>query len=157
MHEDWRGIRRRPGYHDLLNMNDVDMLTGAEWLNDAVINYFGKATVEGTKIVFVESQFFQALDSRTTKDKVSRHEETKSFLKVAERGYGLYVTPARVAGCHWVVFCMDFAEGKICCLDSYGMTFDRAKGSIRIKKCHKKWKKSTFFLTPPPLGSFGLF
>ena len=91
-----------------------------------MINYFGKAAVEGTKIVFVESQFFQALDSRTTKDKVSRHEETKRFLKVAERGYGLYVTPARVAGCHWVVYCMDFAEGNICCLDSYGMTFARA-------------------------------
>ena len=24
------------------------------------------------------------------------------------------------------------------------------KGSIRIKRCHKKWKKSTFFLAPPP-------
>ena len=35
---------------------------------------------------------------------------------------------------------------------------DAAKGSIRIKKCHKKWKKSTIVLTPPPpLGSFGLF
>ena len=31
------------------------------------------------------------------------------------------------------------------------------KGSIKKKKCHKKWKKSTIFLPPPPLGSFGLF
>ena len=71
MHEDWRGIRRRPGYHDLLNMNDVDMLTGAEWLNDAVINYFGKAAVKGSTTVFVDSQLHQALDSRATEDKVS--------------------------------------------------------------------------------------
>ena len=32
-----------------------------------------------------------------------------------------------------------------------------AKGSLQIKKCHKKWKKFTIFLTPPPLGCFGLF
>ena len=30
----------------------------------------------------------------------------------------------------------------------------QTKGSLRIKKCHKKGKKSTIFLTPPPtLGS----
>ena len=33
----------------------------------------------------------------------------------------------------------------------------RCKGSLRFKKCPKKWKKSTIVLTPPPLGSFGLF
>ena len=89
-----------PAATPVLNMNDVDTLTGAEWLNDAVINYFGKAAVEGSTIVFVESQLHQALDSRATEDKVSRHEATRRFLKVAERGDGMYVTPARVAGCH---------------------------------------------------------
>ena len=32
-----------------------------------------------------------------------------------------------------------------------------AKGSLRIKKCHKKWKKSTIFLTPPSLRMFWTF
>ena len=71
-----------PAATPVLNMNDVDTLTGAEWLN------------------VVESQLYQALDSRATEDKVSRHEATRRFLKVAERGDGMYVTPARVAGCH---------------------------------------------------------
>ena len=38
------------------------------------------------------------------------------------------------------------------------LRFHTDKGSLPIKKCPKKWKKSTIVLTPPPpLGSFGLF
>ena len=32
-----------------------------------------------------------------------------------------------------------------------------SKGSLRIKKCHKKWKKSTIFLTPPPQDVLDFF
>ena len=32
-----------------------------------------------------------------------------------------------------------------------------SKGSIPIKKCHKKWKKSTFFLTPHSPRKFWTF
>ena len=30
------------------------------------------------------------------------------------------------------------------------MQYINSKGSLQIKKCHKKWKKFTIFLTPPP-------
>ena len=50
----------------ILNMNDVETLTGVEWLNYAVANFFGKAAVDGSSIVFVESQLYQALESSKT-------------------------------------------------------------------------------------------
>ena len=31
----------------VLNMNDIETLTGTEWLNDAAVNFFGKAAVDG--------------------------------------------------------------------------------------------------------------
>ena len=36
-------------------------------------------------------------------------------------------------------------------LFSYIFRYMVYKGSIQIKKCPKKWKKSTIFLAPPPL------
>ena len=37
------------------------------------------------------------------------------------------------------------------CLATTSQDDYEAKGSLQIKKCHKKWKKFTIFLTPPPL------
>ena len=79
-----------------LKMTDVVTPSGTEWLNDAVVNFFGKAAVDADRMVFVESQFFHALETRKEMDKVSRQKPTRAYLKSKERTPKMYVSPARV-------------------------------------------------------------